>query len=111
MAAWTSWSLVEGWIQAGVLATGTWRSRFVGCKHGPWRLGDADSRFLEDMASTGVALGVRGEISWVEAVYEKKERKGDDSVPPTWDEEEKEASLRGNYASAKDHTWRGSSTM
>ena len=39
----------------------------------------------------------------MEVVYEKKERKGDDAIPPTWDEEEKEASLRGNYASAKDH--------
>ena len=33
---------------------------------------DADHRFIEDMAGTGVPLGVRGEIPWIEAVYDKK---------------------------------------
>lgn len=70
-----------------------------------WALavGDADSRFLEDMAATGVALGTRGEIPWVEAVYEKKEKKGEDVPPPTWEEEDGSPNLRDNYASARDH--------
>ena len=66
-------------------------------------IGDADSRFLEDMASTGVSLGVRGEIPWVEPVYEKKDKRAEDFAPPVWNEDDKTANLRSNYSSARDH--------
>ena len=66
-------------------------------------VGDADSRFLEDMASTGVTLGIQGEIPWVEAAHEKKEKKVEDIPPPTWEEVEASPNPRDNYASAKDH--------
>ena len=62
---------------------------------------DADSHFLADVASTGVPLGVRGEVPWVQAVYEKK---GNDSAPVMWEEDSGvDPVLRDNYASAKDH--------
>ena len=45
-------------------------------------LEDADYRFLDDMAGTGVPVGVLGEIPWVEAVYDKKDKKsGPEALP------------------------------
>ncbi|CAK9048563.1 Signal peptide peptidase-like 2B (SPP-like 2B) (SPPL2b) [Durusdinium trenchii] len=47
---------------------------------------DPDSKFLEGMASTGVPLGTRGEIPWVSAVYDKRERKGSEDPAARWEE-------------------------
>ena len=42
---------------------------------------DADHRFVEDMVTTGAPLGVRGEIPWVEAVYDKKPQSEEAQAP------------------------------
>ena len=63
---------------------------------------DPDSKFLEGMASTGVPLGTRGEIPWVSAVYDKRERKGSEDPAARWEETDFQE-YRGNYTSAKDH--------
>ncbi|CAK9044624.1 Uncharacterized protein SCF082_LOCUS25335, partial [Durusdinium trenchii] len=60
-----------------------------------------DSKFLEGMAATGVAIGTRGEIPWVSAVYNKRDRKGPEDLGARWDEEEQQG-LRRNYTSAKE---------
>lgn len=60
--------------------------------------------FLNDVASTGVPLGVRNEIPWVPAVYDRKGRGASDTAPGRWEEDwPGDPTLRENYASAKDH--------
>ena len=68
-------------------------------------VGDEDCAFIVDVASTGVPLGVRNEIPWVPAVYDKKGRRGTlDVAPGRWEEDwPADPTLRENYASAKDH--------
>ncbi|CAK9027689.1 Uncharacterized protein SCF082_LOCUS18037 [Durusdinium trenchii] len=68
-------------------------------------VGDDDHQFLADMAATGVPLGVRSEIPWVSAVYDKKDRRSaSDAAPGRWEEDVPgDPTLRDNYASAKDH--------
>ncbi|CAK8993985.1 Ubiquitin carboxyl-terminal hydrolase 17-like protein E [Durusdinium trenchii] len=63
---------------------------------------DADHRFVEDMVTTGAPLGVRGEIPWVEAVYDKKPQ-SEEAQGSRWEEDVEEAIIRENYASAKEH--------
>lgn len=63
---------------------------------------DADHRFVEDMVTTGAPLGVRGEIPWVEAVYDKKPQ-SEEAQGCRWEEDVEEAIIRENYASAKEH--------
>ena len=63
---------------------------------------DADTQFLGGMAATGVALGVRGEIPFVEAVYTRKDKKSPDEQAVGWCEEAKDADHRSNYASAQE---------
>lgn len=54
------------------------------------------------MAATGVPLIFRGEIPWVQAVYDRKDKKrGGES---RWEEEAADDPvIRDNYASAKEH--------
>ena len=63
---------------------------------------DEDITFLEGLASTGVPLGVRGEIPHVPEVYDKKEKGEREESTPQWGGEVGEEP-RSNYGSAIAH--------
>ena len=65
-------------------------------------VGDEDSAFLEGLVSTGVPLGVRGEIPHVAEVYDRKEKGEKEEGESGWDKDD-DPEPRSNYGSATAH--------
>ena len=65
-------------------------------------VGDEDSVFLEGLVSTGVPLGVRGEIPHVAEVYDRKEKGEKEEGESGWDKDD-DPEPRSNYGSATAH--------